>query len=645
MESHSDSSSALLEDVIQGSDPFVMIRRDAEEEVQVLSGTERQCHSLSEIQGHPDGLNAGGGIDTVCAIPFSQVQERGFEAHSENEPIRCIDIVAQTRVQLQALLSAVPPVPIQLKNGIRYDRTSDQHAEVDRQVIHDKIGRGEGANFNIANTGRGTIVEMNRAKALSIYRSLLLSEYGSYMTFIFFDGEKYLIGASPEKHLSVQQKEVTMNPISGTLRKKLGQNVTREELLAFLRDDKEVIELFMVLDEELKMMSQMCERGGTIDGPFLKNMSRLIHSEYLLRGHSNRSAIDLLRMSMFAPTVTGSPVENACSVIKEYESGSRGYYAGAFTLLGRDADCGETLDSAIMIRTVEIDTDGTLVLRVGSTLVRDSDPKSEVKETEAKLSTLEESILRPALVRAVPSDEKLLSDEEILQVLAERNHHLSRYFLEDQEGVDNSLEAVRGKVITIIDNGDNFCHTLKHMMTSMGAKAHVVRYDQYDCASDSADLVVVGPGPGNPNNECSPKMEKLRHVVHELRTSGKKFLAVCLGHQILSRELGLEVSCQETPSQGVQEEIDLFGERQRVGFYNTFSARHQEIAGVEMAYDERSGRVHALRTDQFTSFQFHPESVLSEKGFQILGETLTRLLGNDAGGFSNDDEILPCGLA
>ncbi|MFH1444801.1 MAG: chorismate-binding protein [Candidatus Peregrinibacteria bacterium] len=603
-----------------------MIRRGADEEVQVLSGTQRLCHSLADIQLDHGESGAGGGVDTICAIPFSQVRERGYETHSDGEPIRCIDIVQQTRVNLEELLASVPSDKVELKNGIQFDMTPEEYAEVIRNIIRNEIGKGEGANFVVANTGRGTIVEMNRAKALSIYRSLLLSEHGSYMTFIFFDGQKYLIGASPERHLTVQKGEVVMNPISGTLKKKLGQNVTREELLAFLRDDKEILELFMVLDEELKMMSQMCECGGTIEGPRLKNMSRLIHTEYLLRGHSDLPAIDLLRTSMYAPTVTGSPMKNACRILKKYEPGSRGYYASALALLGRDADGGESLDSAITIRTAEIDADGTLAVRAGATLVRDSNPENEVEETQAKLGALMGSILHPTQEMVVPSDTDLLSDEEILQVLKERNLDLSRYFLDDQEKNDNTLEAVQGKIITIIDNEDNFCQTLKHMMTSMGADVRVVSFDKYDCASDDADLVVVGPGPGDPNDEQNPKMQKFRRVVRELRESGKKFLAVCLGHQILSRELGMKVSRQETPSQGVRKQIDLFGEQQIVGFYNTFSARHQEIPGIQMSYDQRSKRVHALRGDQFASFQFHPESVLTQNGLRILGGALTRLL-------------------
>ncbi|MDD4628167.1 MAG: anthranilate synthase family protein [Candidatus Peribacteraceae bacterium] len=650
MESHSLPSPALFEDVIKGSDPFVIIRRGAEEEVQVLSGAQRQCHSLAEIPRN-DGVSPIGGVDTVCAIPFAQVRERGYGAHSDHEPIRCVDITRQTRVRLQELLAAIPSAEVKLENDIQFDRTPGEYAAVIRRILDDEIGRGEGANFVVANTGRGTIVEMNRAKALNIYRSLLHAEHGSYMTFIFYDGEKYLIGASPERHLTVGQGTVTMNPISGTYRKKPDMPVTKEDLLKFLRNDKEIMELFMVLDEELKMMSQMCERGGTVGGPLLKNMSQLIHTEYLLRGHSDRSAIDLLRTSMFAPTVTGSPVGNACKVLRKYEPDSRGYYSGALALFGRDAQGEQTLDSAITIRTAEVENDGRLVVRAGATLVRDSDPESEVKETQSKLSALLGSILHPVRERSVPSDTALLSDEEILQVLKERNRHLSRYFLDDQEPNDNTLEAVRGKTITIVDNGDDFCHTLRHMMTSMGAKVEVVNFQEFDCASDTADLVVVGPGPGDPNDRSDPKMRKLRKIVRDLRGSEKKFLAVCLGHQILSRELGMEVVRQEKPSQGVRENIDLFGEQQLVGFYNTFSAqRGEEIPGVQMSYDEDSRRVHALRSGQFASFQFHPESVLSENGFRILGETLTRLLGSGAApstvdGFSVDDEMLPCGLA
>ena len=75
----------------------------------------------------------------------------------------------------------------------------------------------------------------------------------------------------------------------------------------------------MVVDEEMKMMSAVCPNGGRILGPFLKQMSRLSHTEYLLEGRTDLDVREVLRLTMFAPTVTGSPMENACAVIAEYE--------------------------------------------------------------------------------------------------------------------------------------------------------------------------------------------------------------------------------------------------------------------------------------------------------------------------------------
>ena len=87
---------------------------------------------------------------------------------------------------------------------------------------------------------------------------------------------------------------------------------------------------------------------------------------------------------MYAATVTGSPVENACRLIKQYESEGRGYYGAALALLGRDDEGGPTADSPIVIRTADVALDGRLKVTAGATLVRDSDAAYEVAETHAK---------------------------------------------------------------------------------------------------------------------------------------------------------------------------------------------------------------------------------------------------------------------
>ncbi len=84
----------------------------------------------------------------------------------------------------------------------------------------------------------------------------------------------------------------------------------------------------MVVDEELKMMCTVGDRGGVVIGPRLKEMAHLAHTEYELRGRSSLDVREVLRETMFAATVTGSPVQNACRVIERHEAGGRGYYAG-----------------------------------------------------------------------------------------------------------------------------------------------------------------------------------------------------------------------------------------------------------------------------------------------------------------------------
>ncbi|MCT7057379.1 chorismate-binding protein, partial [Salmonella enterica subsp. enterica serovar Sandiego] len=82
-----------------------------------------------------------------------------------------------------------------------------------------------------------------------------------------------------------------------------------------------------------------------------KEMSRLTHTEYMLRGTSTLDPRDILRETMFAPTVTGSPMQNACTVITRYERTPRGYYSGVAALFTPAVGGGHDLDAPILIRT------------------------------------------------------------------------------------------------------------------------------------------------------------------------------------------------------------------------------------------------------------------------------------------------------
>src|SRR6476646_10902992 len=132
------------------------------------------------------------------------------------------------------------------------------------------------------------------------------------------------------------------------------------------------------------MMCHLGHEGGQVLGPFLKPMTHLVHTEYLLAGRTRRDVREVLRDTMYAATVTGSPVQNACRLIKRYETEGRGYYGAALALIGRDREGRTRCDSPIIIRAADVDLDGRLTVPAGATLVRDSDPVSEVAETHAK---------------------------------------------------------------------------------------------------------------------------------------------------------------------------------------------------------------------------------------------------------------------
>jgi phenazine biosynthesis protein phzE len=96
---------------------------------------------------------------------------------------------------------------------------------------------------------------------------------------------------------------------------------------------------------------------------------------------------------------------------------------------------------------------------------------------------------------------------------------------------------------------------------------------------------------------------------------------------VLAGELGLPLRRLPRPHQGVQREIDLFGTRTRVGFYNSYVALDLgDVPDLEIAADPADGRVDALRGKGFTGLQFHAESVLTTDGVQILRREVARLM-------------------
>ncbi|MER6730919.1 anthranilate synthase family protein [Streptomyces puniciscabiei] len=624
--------------------------------VDLLIGDVQRLDRLDDLPRPPHGAAARPAapvIDSLALIPYRQITERGFACQDDGEPVLALVPHTHHQLPLEEVIACLPedaPEP----STPRFEPDDATYAATVRRVLEDEIGQGEGANFVIRRSLVAELGTPSLRPVTAAFRRLLERERGTYWTFLVHTGDRTFIGATPERHMSQRGGTVTMNPISGTYRyPAAGPDLPG--VLSFLDDAKERDELYMVVDEELKMMGQVCPEGGTVHGPFLKEMSGLAHTEYVIEGRSEAAPADILRAGLFAPTVTGSPLASACRVIARHEPRGRGYYSGVIALLGRDAD-GPTLDSAILIRTADIDAAGRLEIGAGATLVRHSDPAAEAAETRAKTQALwrafAPSASRTATVAAAdatahaaagPSASAQTSPAlrprcfaahpQVREALERRNARLAPYWFARPEERHAVTAAVAGRSVLVVDAEDSFTAMLAQQIRSLGATVTVRDHDAYADAS-AYDLTVLGPGPGDPRDIHHPKIAALRALTLRQLAHGRPTFAVCLSHQVLSTLLGLPVVRKDSPHQGQQESIDYFGRRQPVGFYNTFAAVHDSdllthplAAGpVEVCRAPETGEVHALRGPAFASVQFHPESLLTPGGLGIVSDALARLL-------------------
>ncbi|MET8803188.1 anthranilate synthase family protein [Streptomyces sp. NPDC004546] len=613
-----------LAQLLHDDRPFALLRRRTpgrdEHPVEVLLGPVTSRDRLADL---PD--------EGLALVPFRQIRERGFDVRDDGTPLLVLTPEESYELPLDEALAQLPAHEVRVEGG-GFDVGDEEYGEIVGRVLAEEIGRGEGANFVIRRTYEGGIPGFGRADALALFRRLLKGERGAYWTFVVHTGDRTLVGASPEVHVRMSGGTVVMNPISGTYRYP-AEGPTPDHLLSFLADGKEIEELSMVVDEELKMMCTVGDMGGVVVGPRLKEMAHLAHTEYELRGKSSLDAREVLRETMFAATVTGSPVQNACRVIERHEVGGRGYYAGALALLGRDSGGAQTLDSPILIRTADISARGRLRVPVGATLVRGSDPAGEVAETHAKAAGVLAALgARPSRPREERERPRLADDPRVRAALDGRRAALAPFWLRMQEPV----RELTGHAL-VVDGEDTFTAMLAHVLRSGGLEVSVRRYDEPGLRAAvlaHEGPVVLGPGPGDPADLADPKMRFLREltagVIGEHRHG---VLGVCLGHELIAAELGLDIVRKEVPYQGAQTTIDLFGRPETVGFYNSFVARCDEETARELAAHgievsrAANDEVHALRGPGFAGVQFHPESVLSLNGAAIVRELVGRLRG------------------
>jgi anthranilate synthase component 1 len=220
------------------------------------------------------------------------------------------------------------------------------------------------------------------ASPLALYRALRTLNPSPYM-FYFDMGGFHVVGASPEILVRLEGDVVTVRPIAGTR----PRGVTREEDEALakelLADPKEIAEHLMLMDLGRNDVGRVAKTGSVkvTENMNIEHYSHVMHIVSNVDGslRDGLSAMDVLRATFPAGTVSGAPKVRAMEIIDELEPSKRGIYAGAVGYMGFNGD----MDLAIAIRTAVI-KDQTLYVQAGAGIVADSVPQSEWIETQNK---------------------------------------------------------------------------------------------------------------------------------------------------------------------------------------------------------------------------------------------------------------------
>jgi anthranilate synthase component I len=220
------------------------------------------------------------------------------------------------------------------------------------------------------------------ADAFSIYRGLRTVNPSPYMYFLDFE-DFQIAGASPEPLIKVSGRRVETRPIAGTYPRGVSEDDDRNNAEMLLADPKERAEHVMLVDLGRNDLGRVCEYGSVkVDEMMaVETYSHVLHIVSQVSGklRDGVSAIDALRATLPAGTLSGAPKVRAMEIIDELEPHKRCSYGGAIGYLGFDGD----LDTAIHIRTVVV-KDGQVHVQAGGGTVADAKPDYEYRESVNK---------------------------------------------------------------------------------------------------------------------------------------------------------------------------------------------------------------------------------------------------------------------
>ena len=459
------------------------------------------------------------------------------------------------------------------------DHESGEYAEV-VDLARQYFARGD--LFEVVSSQ--TFVEPSPEPPSELFRRLKEQNPSPYGFLINLGQAEWLVGASPEMYVRVEGDRVETCPISGTIARGQDPLDDASQILALLNSEKDESELTMCTDVDRNDKSRICVPGSVkvIGRRQIEMYSRLIHTVDHVEGRLRPEfdALDAFLTHTWAVTVTGAPKTAAMMFLEDHEKSPRAWYGGAIGKVGFDGG----LNTGLTLRTIRI-KDGHAEVRVGATLLWDSDPVAEEEETELKASAFLDALRLPRRTADIPT----------------------------------FAAAEEKKNVLLVDHMDSFVHTLGNYLRQTGADVTTQRagFPLEDLSRLRPDLLVLSPGPGTPSDFA------ISDTIEAALALEIPIFGVCLGLQAVVEFFGGTLDQLVTPMHGKASPIQVVGGRLFAGLPLEFRAgRYHSLYATKDAIPE-SLEVTATSADDdvvmavehkslpINAVQFHPESIMS----------------------------------
>ncbi|GAA4596698.1 anthranilate synthase [Planotetraspora phitsanulokensis] len=436
----------------------------------------------------------------------------------------------------------------------------------------------------------GQVFHSSCADPSGFYRSLRTSNPAPYEFLLNLGDGEHLVGASPEMYVRVTGDRVETCPISGTIARGADPVEDAEAIRTLLSSVKEESELTMCTDVDRNDKSRICVPGSVkvIGRRQIEMYSRLIHTVDHIEGRLRPEfdALDAFLTHMWAVTVTGAPKTWAMQFIEDHEETTRRWYGGAVGFIGFDG----SMNTGLTLRTAQI-RDGIAAVRAGATLLYDSDPDAEERETELKASALLAALAAAGRERAETAPDR---------------------------GADLPGD---GHKVLLVDYEDSFVNTLADYFRQQGASVVTMRHGfPPEMVEEIAPtLVVLSPGPGWPSDFGAAAL------LDAVYAKGLPVFGVCLGLQAMVEQAGGTLELLPYPEHGKRGHVRREGssalleglpEEFVAARYHSVHAKEPGVRGFTVTASTEDGAAMAIEDVENRRFgvQFHPESILTTQG-------------------------------